>query len=78
MLENARWAHARATQLTEELAQAEPSLDTVELFRKMITASCAVTARRLCLSRGGDACAVERAADALNRPGIDSKPFGYL
>jgi hypothetical protein len=36
MLANARWAHAQATQLTEKLAQAEPSLETVELFRKMI------------------------------------------
>ena len=33
-----------------------------------------------CLLRhaGRDACAVERAADELNGPGIDSKPFGYL
>jgi hypothetical protein len=36
MVENARWAHAQATQLTEELAQAEPSLDTVDLLKEMI------------------------------------------
>jgi hypothetical protein len=36
MVENARWAHAQATQLTEELAQAEPSLDTVGLFTQML------------------------------------------
>ena len=36
MLESARWAHAQANQLTEELAQAEPSLDTVGLFTQML------------------------------------------
>ena len=36
MLENARWAHAQAIQLTEKLAEAEPSLDTTELLREMI------------------------------------------
>jgi hypothetical protein len=37
-------------------------------------------AKSHCLLRhaGRDACAVERAADELNGPGIDSKPFGYL
>jgi hypothetical protein len=36
LLENARWAHAQATQLTEQLAEAEPSLDTTELLSEMI------------------------------------------
>jgi hypothetical protein len=36
MMESARWAHAQATQLTEQLAEAEPSLDTTELLREMI------------------------------------------
>jgi hypothetical protein len=35
MIANARWAHAQATQLTEELAQAEPS-QSAELFREMM------------------------------------------
>jgi hypothetical protein len=36
MVENARWAYAQAMQLTERLAHSDPSLETVELFRKMI------------------------------------------
>jgi hypothetical protein len=36
MMESARWAHAQATQLTEELAEAEPSLETEELFTRMM------------------------------------------
>jgi hypothetical protein len=36
MLENARWAHAQATQLTDQLAKAEPSLNTAELLREII------------------------------------------
>jgi hypothetical protein len=35
MLENARWAHAQATQLTEQLAEAEPS-QSAELFHEMM------------------------------------------
>jgi hypothetical protein len=36
MVENARWAHAQATPLTERLLEAEPSLDRVELFSQML------------------------------------------
>jgi hypothetical protein len=36
MVENARWAHAQATQLTEQLAEAEPSLDTVDLLKEIL------------------------------------------
>ena len=36
MLENVRWAYAEAIQLTERLAQAEPSPETEELFSEMI------------------------------------------
>jgi hypothetical protein len=36
MLENTRWAHAEAIELTERLADAEPSLETEELFRQML------------------------------------------
>jgi len=36
MVESARWAHAQATQLTEELAEAEPSLNTAELLREIL------------------------------------------
>jgi hypothetical protein len=36
MLENTRWAYAEAIQLTERLADAEPSLETEELFRQML------------------------------------------
>jgi hypothetical protein len=36
MLENARWADAQATRLTERLVEAEPSLDTAELLREII------------------------------------------
>jgi hypothetical protein len=35
ILENARWAHAQATQLSEQLAKAEPS-QSAELFREII------------------------------------------
>jgi len=36
MLENARWAYAKARELTERLADAEPSLATSELFNQML------------------------------------------
>jgi hypothetical protein len=35
MVESARWAHAQAIQLTEQLAEAEPS-QSAELFREMM------------------------------------------
>ena len=35
MLESARWAYAQATQLTEQLAEADPSLNTAELLREI-------------------------------------------
>jgi hypothetical protein len=36
MIANARWAHAQATQLTERLLEAEPSIDTAELLREIL------------------------------------------
>ena len=35
MVENARWAHAQATPLTEQLADVDPS-QSAELFREMM------------------------------------------
>jgi hypothetical protein len=36
MISSARWAYERAAQLTEQLADADPSLNTAELLREMI------------------------------------------